>query len=147
MAVIEADAQERQQRKQKATAEATALKDEGNKYFKQGDYHKAIDLYTQVGIYYSMSTFYWYHQGPERCLYSFSLFICLSLCLSIHPSISLKPFWYTLFIKMVCIGRRSLRQSGAVLFNSLPSNIQDLQFLNILCMSHVFISLTLHSCI
>lgn len=45
---LEKDAQERGDRKRQAKAEAMVFKDEGNAAFKSGDYHKAVDLYSQV---------------------------------------------------------------------------------------------------
>ena len=48
MAVMEQDAQERGERRQKARKEAEIIKEEGNKYFKDGEYTRAVQLYTQV---------------------------------------------------------------------------------------------------
>ena len=50
MAVMEADAQARTERKKKARDEATAIKEMGNKEFQQGKYEKAVEYYTQVQI-------------------------------------------------------------------------------------------------
>lgn len=48
MSFLEKDAKERGERRIKQRQEATLIKEEGNKYFKEGDYHKAIELYTEV---------------------------------------------------------------------------------------------------
>ncbi len=48
LSALEADAEDRQKRKQQARLEATAIKDKGNKEFKEGNYEKAVEYYTQA---------------------------------------------------------------------------------------------------
>lgn len=48
LAALEQDAQERYERKKKMTKLANELKEKGNKEFKEKNYEKAIEYYTQV---------------------------------------------------------------------------------------------------
>ena len=48
MKALEEDAQERYKRKQEREKVAAGLKEKGNEEFRQGNYEKALDFYTQV---------------------------------------------------------------------------------------------------
>ena len=48
MDMMEKDIQERNERRKKNSAEATRIKDLGNEQFKEGNYEKAVELYSQV---------------------------------------------------------------------------------------------------
>ena len=50
MKMMENDVKERTERKKKSIAAATLLKEEGNREFKEGNYEKAADFYSQVPI-------------------------------------------------------------------------------------------------
>ena len=49
MKALEEDAQERFKRKRAREKVAEGLKEKGNEEFRQGNYEKALDFYTQVG--------------------------------------------------------------------------------------------------
>ena len=48
MDMMEKDIQERNERRKKNSTEATRIKDLGNEQFKEGNYEKAVELYSQV---------------------------------------------------------------------------------------------------
>ena len=48
MSAMEQDAEDRYERRLASKQIATEIKDRGNEKFKNGDYHGAIDLYTEV---------------------------------------------------------------------------------------------------
>ena len=48
MAAMEADARERAERRKIKEKEANILKEQGNEYFRQENYHAALDCYTKV---------------------------------------------------------------------------------------------------
>ena len=51
MAALEADANERAARRKVNEKEANILKEKGNEEFRQGNYDKALALYTEVCLY------------------------------------------------------------------------------------------------
>jgi hypothetical protein len=48
MAAMETDARERAERRKIKEKEANILKEQGNEYFRQENYHVALDCYTKV---------------------------------------------------------------------------------------------------
>jgi len=48
MAAMETDARERAERRKIKEKEANILKEQGNEYFRQENYHAALDCYTKV---------------------------------------------------------------------------------------------------
>jgi hypothetical protein len=48
MAAMETDAKERAERRKIKEKEANILKEQGNEYFRQENYHVALDCYTKV---------------------------------------------------------------------------------------------------
>lgn len=52
MAALEADAKERSERRQLREKEAQAIKELGNKAFKEHNFEKALDFYNQVSVLY-----------------------------------------------------------------------------------------------
>jgi hypothetical protein len=50
MAAMEADANERYERRKLREKEAQVIKEQGNQAFKDGDFEKALDFYNQVSL-------------------------------------------------------------------------------------------------
>ena len=50
MGALEADAAERAERRRRGRELATQLKEEGNSFFKIGEFQAAVDKYTQVPV-------------------------------------------------------------------------------------------------